>query len=144
MSNDSSVTLVGNCSRDPEIRYTPSGATVVTLGLVFNKRIKNRYTQQYEDGPAQFFDVKCWGSLAENVAETIQKGNRIIVFGELEFRSWETDAGEKRSKVEVNAQAVGPDLRWATAQVVKISRSDQTQGGGYQQQAPAAASDNPY
>ena len=143
MSNDSAITLVGNCSRDPELRYTPTGQTVCTIGLVFNKRVKNKQTQEWEDGPAQFFDVKCWGSLAENVAESVFKGNRIIVFGELEFRSWETDAGEKRSKVEVNAQAVGPDLRWATAQVQKITRSDQTQGGGYQQQAPAA-SDNPY
>lgn len=143
MANESAVTLIGNCSRDPEIRYTPSGATVVTLGLVYNKRVKNRDTDQWEDGPAQFFDVKCWGTLAENVAETIRKGNRIIVFGELEFRSWETDAGEKRSKVEVKAEAIGPDLRWATAQVVKIGRSDHTQGGGHQQQAPAA-DPNPY
>ena len=142
MSNDSSVTLVGNCSRDPELRYTPSGQTVCTIGLVFNKRVKDG--NEWKDGPAQFFDVKCWGSLAENVAETIQKGNRIIVFGEMEFRSWETDSGDKRSKIEVNAQAIGPDLRWATAQVVKINRSNET--GGHQQQAApqAQASANPY
>lgn len=143
MSNESSITIVGNCSREPEIRYTPSGAQVVTLGVVFNKRVKNRDTQQWEDGPAQFFDVKCWGSLAENVAESVTRGTRIIVFGELEFRSWETDAGEKRSKVEIKAESIGPDLRWATAQVQKITRSDSTQGGGHQQQAPAA-DDNPY
>lgn len=139
----SAVTLIGNVSREPEMRFTPSGQSVTTFGLVFNKRKKNQQTNEWEDGDAQFFDVKCWGPLGENVAESIKKGTRVIVHGELEFRAWETDNGDKRSKVEINAEAVGPDLRFATAQVQKIQREggSSNSGGGQQASAPAA---NPF
>lgn len=121
MSNDNSVTIIGTATRDPELRYTPSGATVATLGIARNTR--RRDGDEWVDGDPQFYDVKCWGSLAENVAETVTQGQRVVVFGELEYRSWETDEGDKRSKVEIKAEAIGPDLRWASAHVTKNEKS---------------------
>ncbi len=120
---DNTVTLVGNVTRDPEIRYTPSGQTVASFGLAVNRRWQNRQTQEWEE-QTSFFDIKCWAQMAENVSESIQRGTRVIVSGRLEQRSWETDTGEKRSKVEVVADEVAPSLRWATAQVQKIDRRD--------------------
>lgn len=120
---DNSVTLTGNITRDPEIRYTPSGATVVTFGLAVNRRWQNRQTNEWEE-QVSFFDVKCWGQLAENVSESVAKGTRVIVDGRLEQRSWETDEGDKRSKVEVVANEVAPSLRWATAEVTKVDRTE--------------------
>ena len=119
---DNTVTLVGNVTRDPELRYTPSGQTVATFGLAVNRRWQNRQTQEWEE-QVSFFDVKSWSGLAENVAESITRGTRVIVTGRLEQRSWETDNGDKRSKVEVVADEIAPSLRWATAQVQKIERS---------------------
>jgi single-strand DNA-binding protein len=126
---DNTVTLVGNITRDPEIRYTPSGQTVATFGLAVNRRWQNRQTQEWEE-QVSFFDVKCWSQMAENVAESVTRGTRVIVSGRLEQRSWETDNGEKRSKVEVVADEVAPSLRWATAQVQKIDRRDGAPAGG--------------
>jgi single-strand DNA-binding protein len=135
MANDNTVTLVGNVTRDPELRYTPSGQTVATFGLAVNRRWQNRQTQEWEE-QVSFFDVKSWAGLAENVAESIQRGTRVIVTGRLEQRSWETDNGEKRSKVEVVADEIAPSLRWATAQVQKIERQGGASGGAGN--APAA------
>ena len=126
---DNTVTLVGNVTRDPELRYTPSGQTVATFGLAVNRRWQNRQTQEWEE-QVSFFDVKSWAGLAENVAESVTRGTRVIVTGRLEQRSWETDNGDKRSKVEVVADEIAPSLRWATAQVQKIERSGGPQGGG--------------
>jgi single-strand DNA-binding protein len=126
---DNTVTLVGNVTRDPEIRYTPSGQTVATFGLAVNRRWQNRQNQEWEE-QVSFFDVKCWSQMAENVSESVQKGTRVIVTGRLEQRSWETDNGDKRSKIEVVADEVAPSLRWATAQVSKIERSQAGSGGG--------------
>jgi len=120
---DNTVILVCNVTRAPEIRYTPSGQTVATFGLAVNRRWQNRQTQEWEE-QVSFFDVKCWSQMAENVAESVQRGTRVIVSGRLEQRSWETDNGEKRSKVEVVADEIAPSLRWATAQVQKIDRRD--------------------
>ncbi len=120
---DNTVTLVGNVTRDPELRYTPSGQTVATFGLAVNRRWQNRQTQEWEE-QVSFFDVKCWSQMAENVAESVPRGTRVIVTGRLEQRSWETDNGEKRSKVEIVADEIAPSLRWATAQVQKIDRRD--------------------
>lgn len=119
--SDNTTVLVGNVTRDPELRYTPSGAAVATFGLAVNRRWQNRQTQEWEE-QVSFFDVKCWAQMAENVVESVVKGTRAVVVGRLEQRSWETDGGEKRSKVEVVADEVGPSLRWATAQVQRIER----------------------
>lgn len=123
MSNGNNVNLVGNVTRDPELRFTPAGQAVATFGLAVNRRWQNRQTQAWEEATS-FFDVICWAQLAENVAESITKGTRLIVVGRLDQRSWETQDGEKRSKIEVVADEVGPSLRWATATVTRNERQD--------------------
>ena len=126
---DNTVTLVGNVTRDPELRYTPNGQAVATFGLAVNRRWQNRQTNDWEE-QVSFFDVKCWAQMAENVGESVQRGSRVVVSGRLEQRSWETDNGDKRSKVEVVADEIGPSLRWATAQITKNERRDGSGGGG--------------
>src|SRR5258708_29410187 len=104
---DNTITIVGNVTRDPELRFTSSGQAAASFGLAVNRRWQNRQTQEWEEA-VSFFDVTCWRDLAENVAETVTKGARVIVTGRLEQRSWETDDGERRSRTEVVAHAVGP------------------------------------
>jgi len=129
MAADNNVTLTGNITRDPELRFTPSGQAVATFGLAVNRRWQNRQTNEWEE-QTSFFDVKCWAQMAENVSESLTRGSRVVVTGRLEQRSWETDQGDKRSKVEVVADEIAPSLRWATAQVTKNERSDGGSGGG--------------
>jgi len=123
----STVTLIGNITRDPELRFTPSGQAVATFGLAVSRRWQNRQSQEWEESTS-FFDVVSWGSLAENVADSLPKGARVLVSGRLDQRSWETQDGEKRSKIEVVADEVGPSLRWAIAKPEKIDRRN-GQGG---------------
>lgn len=115
------LTLIGNATHDPELRFTPAGTAVATFGLAINRRWQNRRTGEWEEA-VSFFDIVCWGQLGENVAETVTRGTRLIVTGRLDQRSWETEAGEKRSKVEVVAQAIGPSLEFAIALVQKNER----------------------
>ena len=96
MSTGNTVTLIGNLSRDPELRFTPSGQAVATFGLAVNRRWQNRQTQEWEEATS-FFDVTCWAQLAENVAESCSKGSRVMVSGRLDQRTWETKEGDKRS-----------------------------------------------
>jgi single-strand DNA-binding protein len=117
----STVNLIGNITRDPELRFTPNGQAVATFGLAVSRRWQNRQTQAWEESTS-FFDVVCWGSLAENVSDSLPKGARVLVTGRLDQRSWETQDGEKRSKIEVVADEVGPSLRWALARPEKIER----------------------
>ncbi len=128
MAFDNTVTVIGNVTRDPELRYLTSGTALASFGVAWNNRYKDRNGEQVED--TSFFDVTCWRDLADNVAESISKGDRVIVYGKLEQRSWETQDGEKRSKVEIVADEVAPSLRWATAKVEKIRRGDGPTGGG--------------
>lgn len=130
MANGNTVELIGNITRDPELRFTPSGSAVASFGLAVNRRWRNQQTNEWDE-QVSFFDVVCWRELAENVAESLTKGSRVIVTGRLEQRSWETDQGEKRSKVEVIADEVGPSLRWATAQVTRNERREGGSGGGF-------------
>ena len=102
MANGNNVELTGNATRDPELRFTPSGQPVATFGLAVNRRWQNRQTQQWEEA-VSYFDIVCWGQLAENVAESITKGTRLMVTGRLDQRTWETQEGDKRSKVEIVA-----------------------------------------
>jgi len=125
---DNSVTIIGNVTRDPELRFTPSGQALATFGMAVNRRWQNRQNQEWEESTS-FFDVVCWGTLADNVSDSLGKGARVIVTGRLEQRSWETQEGEKRSKIEVIADEVGPSLRWATAKPEKTERRE-GQGGG--------------
>lgn len=115
------ITLVGNMTRDPEIRYTRDGQANATFALAVNRRWQNRQNQAWEE-QTSFFDVVCWRDLAENVALSFTKGVRVIVTGRLEQRSWETDGGERRSKVELVADDVGASLRFATAEVQRTER----------------------
>lgn len=125
MANGNAVTVVGNITRDPEIRYTPNGQANATFGLAVNRRWQNRQTNEWEERTS-FFNIVCWRELADNVSESLAKGARVIVTGRLEQRSWETDQGDKRSVVEIVADEVGPSLRWASAQITKNDRK----GGG--------------
>ncbi|MGF1598797.1 MAG: single-stranded DNA-binding protein [Acidimicrobiales bacterium] len=128
MAMDNTVTITGNATREPELRFTPSGQAVASFGVAVNRRWQNRQTQEWEEA-VSFFDVTAWAQLAENVAETIAKGTRVTVTGRLDQRSWETPDGDKRSKVEIVADDVAVSLRWATAEVNRNERSDT--GGGY-------------
>ena len=144
MSNGNTVTLVGNVTRDPELRFTPTGQATANFGLAVNRRWQNRQTQEWEERTS-FFNVVCWGEMGEHASESLQKGSRVIVTGRLEQRSWETDNGEKRSVIEVVADELGPSLRWATAQVTKSERrgpdGTSNTGGGGSSSRPVANSE---
>jgi single-strand DNA-binding protein len=120
MSN--STTVTGNLTREPEIRYTREGHASVLLGVAVDRRWQDRETKEWET-ETSFFDVICWRELAENAAVTLAKGMRVMVTGRLEQRTWETDQGERRSKVEIVADEIGPSLRFATATVVRAERT---------------------
>ncbi len=124
MSNN--VTLIGNLVEDPELRFTPSGVAMAKIRLAVNRRWRGQDGEWKEQ--TSFFSGTIWREQAEQAAESLQKGARVIVTGRLEQRSWETDDGDKRSVVEVQVDEIGPSLRWATANVSKTSRSD---GGGF-------------
>jgi len=118
---DCTVTLVGNCTKDPELRYVSTGTAVTSFGLAVNKRFQRNGEWTEE---TSFFNVSAWGQLGENIAASVAKGTRLIVFGELKQREYEDKNGDKRSTVEVTAQAVGPDLRWAEASVSRNERDE--------------------
>ena len=124
-----SITIVGNITRDPELRFTPSGQANARLGVAVNRRWQDRSSGEWNEATS-FFDVICWRELAENVSESLKRGARVIVTGRLEQRTWEQE-GNKRSVVEIIADEVAPSLRWATAKVEKTERrSGGDQGGG--------------
>lgn len=139
MSQGNNVNVVGNCTRDPELRFTPSGTAVATFGVAVNRRWKAKGSDEWQE-ETSFFNVTCWGTLGENVAETIQKGTRVMVEGRLEQRTWETESGDKRSEVEIVADDVGPSLRWATATVVRNERSESATS---RSSAPSSAPSGP-
>ena len=122
-----SVTIVGNVTDDPELRFTPSGLPVANFTVAVNSRVKKG--DQWEDRNDGFFRCSCWRDMAENVAESLQKGTRVMVVGRLQESKWEDNDGGKRSRIEIQVDEVGPTLRWATATVQKSQRS----GGGGQQ-----------
>lgn len=128
MANGNVVTLVGNITRDPELRFTNTGQATSSFGLAVNRRWQNRQTQEWEEATS-FFDIVCWREMAENAAESLSKGSRVIVTGRLDQRSWETPDGDRRSKVEVVADEIGPSIRWATAQITKNERRGPGDGG---------------
>jgi single-strand DNA-binding protein len=115
------ITLIGNLTREPEIRYTRDGQATTTLGVAVNRRWQDKATKEWEESTS-FFDVVCWRELAENAAVSLVKGMRVVVTGRLEHRSWDTEEGEHRSKVEVVADDLGPSLRFATAEVQRTER----------------------
>ena len=130
MASDNCITLVGNITDDPELRFTPSGSAVANFTVAVNRRWKNQ-AGEWEDKLDGFFKCNCWRDMAENVAESLQKGMRVMVVGRLQQRSWDDQEGNKRSAFEIQVDEVGPSLRWATASVQKSQRSGgQAAGGG--------------
>ncbi len=126
MAGDTIITVVGNLTADPELRFTPSGAAVANFTVASTPRIFDRQANEWKDGDALFMRCSIWREAAENVAESLTRGSRVVVQGRLKQRSYETREGEKRTVVELEVDEIGPSLRYATAKVNKASRS----GGG--------------
>ena len=146
MAGDTQITVVGNLVDDPELRFTPSGAAVANFRIASTPRTFDRQTNEWKDGDALFLSCSVWRQAAENVAESLQKGMRVVVQGNLRSRQYETREGEKRTVFEIQVDEVGPSLRYATAKVTRTQRSGgSSYGGGGQQGGQAgqgAPSDN--
>jgi single-strand DNA-binding protein len=136
-AGDTPITLVGNLTNDPELRFTPSGAAVAKFTVASTPRYMDRQTNEWKDGDTLFLQCQIWRQAAENVAETLTRGMRVIVSGKLKQRSYETKEGEKRTVFEVEVDEVGPSLRNATAKVTKTTKQG---GGGFS--APTESSDD--
>jgi single-strand DNA-binding protein len=133
---DNAITVVGNVTRDPELKFLNSGQAALKLSIAVNRRWQNRQTQEWEER-VSYFEIVGYGALAENAANSLVKGSRVIVSGRLEQRTWETENGDKRSIVEINADEIGPSLKWATAVVTRTPRAE---GSNFQSSdRPAAA-----
>jgi len=131
VAGDTTITVVGNLTADPELRFTPSGAAVANFTVASTPRIFDRQSSEWKDGEALFLRCNIWREAAENVAESLTRGSRVIVTGRLKQRSFETREGEKRTVFEVEVDEIGPSLRYATAKVNKASRSGGGGGGGF-------------
>ncbi|MGH9124999.1 MAG: single-stranded DNA-binding protein [Acidimicrobiales bacterium] len=121
MSNGNHVTITGNITRDPELRFTGTGQAIAQFGVAVNRRWQNRQTNEWEEATS-FIDVVAWGTLGENCAQSLSRGSRVVVTGRLDQRSWEGQDGTKHSKIEINADEVAPSLRYATAMIAKNDR----------------------
>jgi single-strand DNA-binding protein len=130
MAGETPITLVGNLTADPELRFTPSGAAVANFTVASTPRTFDRQSNEWRDGDAMFLNCAVWRQAAENVAESLQKGMRVIVQGRLKSRSYETREGEKRTVFEVDVDEIGPALRYATAKVTRTSSGGGQGGGG--------------
>jgi single-strand DNA-binding protein len=152
--NDTTITIIGNAVADPELRFTPSGAPVATFRVASTPRVYDKTANEWRDGEGLFLTVSVWREQAEHVAETLQRGMRVIVSGRLKQRSYETKEGEKRTVYEVEADDVAPSLKFASAKVTKAARSggqgqgaSQSSGRGepdpWASDAPGGYSDEP-
>ena len=143
MAGDTIITVIGNLTADPELRFTPSGAAVANFTVASTPRIFDRQTNEWKDGEALFLRCNVWRQVAENVAESLARGSRVLVTGRLRQRSFETKEGEKRTVVELEVDEIGPSLRYATAKINKVTRGDGGGGGygGRQQQSTPSAPD---
>ena len=121
-AGDTQITIAGNLVDDPELRYTPTGQAVAKFRVASTPRFRDNASGEWKDGDSLFLTCNVWRQAAENVAESLQRGMRVIVSGRLQSRTWETEEGQKRTVVEIEADEVGPSLRWATAQVTKATR----------------------
>ena len=130
MANDTVITVIGNLTGDPNLRYTTSGAAVVDFTVASTPRTFDRNSNQWKDGDTLFLRCSAWREYAENIAESLTKGTRVIVQGRLVQRSFETREGEKRTVVEMQVDEVGPSLRYATAKVTRTQRGGGGFGGG--------------
>lgn len=142
MGFDNTVTVVGNVTRDPELRFTQGGMAVVNFGVAWNKKRNDG------EDEVSFFDITCFRQLAENVADSLSKGSRVVIYGTLSQRTWENQQGERRSKVEILADDVAPSLKWASAEITRNEYRDfnsesSRQGGGQRQQAAQRSEPRP-
>jgi len=140
-AGDIVVTVVGNLTNDPELRFTPSGAAVASFTVASSSRYLDKATNEWKDGDPVFMRCSVWRQYAENVAESLTKGTRVIAQGRLKQRSYETKEGEKRTVFELDVEDVGPALRSATAKVTKVNRGGASGGGAA---ATGGASDDPW
>lgn len=131
MAGDTVITVVGNLTSDPELRFTPSGAAVANFTVASTPRTLDRQSGEWKDGEALFLRCNIWRQAAENVAESLTRGARVVVQGRLKQRSFETKEGEKRTVVELEVDEIGPSLRYATAKVNKVSRGGGGGGGDF-------------
>jgi single-strand DNA-binding protein len=130
MANETTLTIVGNLTNDPELRFTPSGAAVANFTIASTPRTFDRQSGEWKDGETLFMRCSLWREAAENVAESLQRGTRVIATGRLKSRSYETKEGEKRTVTELDVDEIGPSLRYATAKVNKTQRGGGSFGGG--------------
>jgi len=141
MAGETSITLVGNLTADPELRFTPSGAAVANFTVASTPRTFDRQTNEWRDGDAMFLNCAVWRQAAENVAESLQKGMRVIVQGRLRSRSYETRDGERRTVFEIDVDEIGPALRYATAKVTRNASGSQ---GGSARPSAGSLGDDPW
>ncbi len=143
MAGETPITVVGNLTADPELRFTPSGAAVANFTVASTPRTFDRQTNEWKDGESMFLNCSVWRQAAENAAESLQRGMRVVVSGRLKARSFETREGEKRTVFEIDVDEVGPSLKYATAKVTKTTRSG-AQGGGGQGGGQYGGGDDPW
>lgn len=144
MAGDTIITVVGNLTADPELRFTPSGAAVANFTVASTPRTFDRNANEWRDGDALFLRCSAWRELAENIAESLVKGARVIVQGRLTQRSYETREGEKRTVVELQVDEVGPSLRYASAKVTRTPRRGAGDAGGAERSSYGAPSSDPW
>ena len=139
--NETTLTIRGRLTSDPELRFTPSGAAVVNLTIASNARRFDKQANEWKDGPTTFWRCSAWRDMAENLAESLTKGAAVIAHGSVAQREYDTKEGEKRTVVEVELEAIGPDLRWQTAKVQKAQRGS---SGGFSQPGAAPVQTDPW
>src|SRR5579884_2110837 len=144
MAGETVITVVGNLTADPELRFTPSGAAVASFTIASTPRTFDRATNEWKDGEALFLCCSIWRQAAENVAESLQRGMRVIAQGRLKQRSFETREGEKRTVVELDVDEIGPSLRYATAKVNRTQRGSTSGGGFGSSGTETAGTDDPW
>ena len=142
MAGETVITVVGNLVDDPELRFTPSGAAVANFRIASTSRTFDKQTNEWKDGDALFLSCAVWRQAAENVAESLTKGMRVVVQGRLKSRQYETREGEKRTVFEIDVEEVGPSLKYATAKVARVQRSGG--GGGYSGGTGSTGGDDPW
>lgn len=140
MAGDTIITVIGNLTADPELRFTPSGAAVANFTVASTPRTYDKNTNEWKDGDALFLRCSVWRQAAENVAESLTRGARVVVVGKLKQRSYETREGEKRTVVELEVEEVGPSLKYASARVNKVTRD----GGSYSSGNASRGGDDPW
>ncbi len=143
MAGETPITVVGNLTADPELRFTPSGAAVANFTVASTPRTLDKQSNEWKDGETMFLNCSVWRQAAENAAESLQRGMRVVVSGRMRARSFETREGEKRTVFEIDVDEVGPSLKYATAKVTKTTRSG-AQGGGGQGGGQYGGGDDPW